>query len=135
MQPGERLPWRGPEPFGDEPPRRGVDGHDRAGVPVARELEPDLRVEALLDVVPREPERRLDGGHDDQPLSPGPAKESRRATSGHLPAGALGEPAPVRPNRRVLGPPVGEVMRLGQERPHIVAGCDQLPLRLDPHHL
>ena len=100
---------------------------------VARELEPDLRVEALLEVVPAEPKRRLDGGDDDQPLPTGPPQESRRATSGHLPARALGEPAPVRPNRPVLGPPVGEVMRLGQELPHIIAGCDQLFLRLDPH--
>jgi hypothetical protein len=135
MEASERLPWHGPQAFGDEPPRRGLDAQSGACVTVARGLEPDFRVEALLEVVPPEPERRLDDGDNDQTLPTGPSKESRRATSGHLPAGALGEPAPVRPNGRVLGPPVGEVMRLGQELPHISAGCDQLPLRLDPHRL
>jgi len=98
-----------------------------------RRLESNLRVEALLEVMPTEPERGLDPVQDDQSFSARPSKESRRAASSDLPAGALGEAAAIRPDRRVLRPPVGEVMRLGQELPHITASCNQLSLRLDSH--
>ena len=86
VQPGERLAWRGSEPFSDEPPGRGVEGQDGASVPVARKLEPDLRVEALLEVVPREPERRLDSG---TPMT------GRSLCAAATPGSAADSPAPA----------------------------------------
>jgi hypothetical protein len=133
MQASERLSRCRPQPLRDEAPRRSLEGECREGVTIGPGLDPDLGGEALLEVVPAEPERGLNHSDDDLPFAAGSPQEARRTATRNLPAGSLGEASPVGPNRRVLGPPVGQVVWLGKERPDILWSCDQLSLRLDSH--
>ena len=89
--------------------------------------------EALLDVVPREAALGLDARDDEGALRLRPAEQADRAAANDLPAGALGEAAAVGTDRRVGGPPVGEVFRLGEQRPHLRAGRQELDLGIDAH--
>jgi hypothetical protein len=135
MQAGERLPGGRPQALRENAHHRTLDGESRKGVTAWPRREPKLGVEVLLQVVPAEPEGRFNRGDDDHPFSAGASQEPRRAATGHLPASAFGEAAPVGANRRVLGPPVGEVVRFGDEPPDIVWAREQLSLRLNSHRL
>jgi hypothetical protein len=77
----------------------------------------------------------LDGGDNDDALRLGPPEQADRTAADDLPASALREPAPVGTDRRVGGPPVGEVFRLGEQRPDLRAGREELGLGIDAHGL
>ncbi len=133
VQAGERLARRGPQALGDEPPPGSLDRERRASVAACGGLEQDLRDERLLDITPAEAEAGLDGGEDDQAFTAGPAQEPGRAAADDLPASALGQAATIRPDRRVPRPPVGEVTRLGKERPNVATRREKLSLCFDSH--
>ena len=133
MQAGERLAWRGAQPFNDEPPPGGLERERRASVTACGGLEQDLRDEFLLEIAPTETQARLDRGDDDQPFSAWPAQQPARAAANDLPASPLGKSAAIRPDARVTGPPVGKVARLGKKRPDVVASREELSLCFDSH--
>jgi len=98
-----------------------------------RGLEQDLGGERLLEITPAEAEAGLDRDDHDQALTARPAQEPGFAATGDFPASALGQTTAIRPDRRVSRPPIGEVSRLGQERPDVAARREELSLRFDPH--
>ena len=102
-------------------------------VPSAPRLEQDLGRELLLDVAPDEAALRFDGRDHDDALGLRPPEQADLAAAGDLPARALGKTAPVGAHGGVAGPPVGEMVRLGEERPRVGPGRDQLRLGFDPH--
>ena len=133
MQAGERVAWQGPQALGDQPPPGGLEGDAGAGVAASCGLDDDVDGKPLLNVTPAEPVIRLNGRDDDRPFAPGPLEEPGRTSAHDLPASPRGEPAPVRPDRRVARPPVGQVSRLGEERPHVSARRQELALGFDSH--
>ena len=102
-------------------------------VPSGPRLEQDLGRELLLDVAPDEAAFRLDGRDHDDAVGLRPPEQADLAATGDLPARALGDTAPVGANGGIAGPPVGEVVRLGEQRPGVRPGRDQLRLGFDPH--
>ena len=104
-----------------------------AGRAVVKNGYPLLIADRLLKVTPAEAEAGLDRDHHDQALTAGPTQEPGCAAAGDFPASALGQTTAIRPDRRVPRPPVGEVTRLGQERPDVATRREELSLRFDPH--
>src|SRR5262249_12444489 len=99
-----------------------VDGHRRLGAVRLHRTETDLEVEPVRDEVPEYALERLDP-LDDRDRARVRLPEGRRLRpSKEPPAGAFGEASTVGPNRRDAGPPVGEVIGLGEQRPHVLAG-------------
>src|SRR5918996_1566346 len=111
-------------PLDEETPRRSVDerGRARAAVLVG---QAHAGLQSLGEVVPGELPPRHDPLDDDQPLAHRLAQDPRRPATRDAPAGVLGEAAPIGVDAGVARPPVGEVIRLADERP------DVLPRRED----
>ena len=123
VQSGERLPRQRAQPLGHEPPREASSDEGRAGVSVRARARAGCPREACSRS--RQTRRRPGStlGDHDHSLAAGPPQQAGRRAADDLPARALGEAAPVGPDRRVAGPPVGEVVRLGEQLPDVAPGA------------
>src|SRR6188472_762876 len=91
VQSSERLARQRAQSLGHGAPRRGLDREGGPRVAVRRGLEPDLRRELRLNVLPGESLLGLDCREDDQTLASGPLEEPDLSAPNDLPARTLGE--------------------------------------------
>ena len=123
MEPSQRAPGeRTAEAV--QPRRLEFQGRNRAIV--SPRFEPELRIDVVARERPREQLRSSHAGDEKHPARSRAPKERRPVRSVDLPACSLGETAPSGTNTGQARPPVGEVMRLGDERPDVVARREQL---------
>jgi hypothetical protein len=97
-------------------------------------FEPQLRVDVVASERPREHLRGPHHPHEQHAARRRPAEERRAIGRMYLPARAFGDAAPVGPHGGDPGPPVGEVVRLGDKRPDVVARREQLTRGADARH-
>ena len=135
MQAGERVAWQWSQALDDESPPGSLQRKRCARVAAPGGLDDDFDEERLLNVTPAEPLIRLDGRDHNRPFAPRPLEKAGRIPADDLPAGPRGEATSVGPDRRVPRPPVGQVSRLGEERPHVPSRRQELALGFDPHRL
>jgi hypothetical protein len=133
MQAGERVAWQWPQALCDESPPGSLERQRCAGMAAPGGLDHDFDQEPLLNVAPAEPLIRLSGRNHDRPFASRTLEKTGRAPADDLPASARGEAASVGPDRGVPRPPVGEVSRLGEERPDVSSRGQELALGFDPH--
>src|SRR5262249_33518806 len=95
-------------------------------------LEAELHVELCREDVERPALVRLDGAHEQHRLALTAAREDVLCAEAHLPAGVGSEAAPVWLDADDPGPPVGEVVGLGEEAPDVRPRREQLAGRR-PH--
>ena len=96
-------------------------------------LEADAHVELLREVVPGELASGTDTADQDEPRAARLPHESRARAPHHRPPGVFPEAAAVGLDPRVAGPPVREVVRLGDEGPGLLPGDRKDLRRLLPH--
>src|ERR1051326_2776954 len=91
--------------------------------------ESELCDHVLAEELEAEPARRLDGADEEHARRIGLPDIARPL---HLPAAPRRHPAPVRLDAGDAGPPVGQVVRLGDERPDVLDRREQDALRCVP---
>src|SRR5919199_885201 len=124
---------RGRAAEADQPP--AADG-ERRDPPVGRRgLEPELGLEPLAGQLEGDPLRPRGRQHVEHPGRVRAAEEAGPVRAVDLPPRAGGEAAAVGLDSRDPGPPVGEVVRLGEEGPHVLARREELAGCLDARHV
>src|SRR3954447_25609451 len=101
-----------------EPPR--VDDELRVRAPLVPGAQRELGLDPVVDHLEREPLERHDVEHEQGPVHLRPPEVGRLVRPDDDPTRAGCEPAPVRLDAGDARPPVGQVVRLGDECPDVV---------------
>ena len=118
VEPGQCAPGQRPaEPV--QPRRLDRKGCERPVRAVLLEFQ--LGVDVVADQGPGEALGALDAAHEQLAAGGCPTEERRAVVTLNVPAGALRDAAAVRLDAGDPRPPVGKVVRLRDERPHVVA--------------
>ncbi len=118
-QAAERLPRKRTKAFErDTPPGSRERDLDRTSA--GHRLDPRFSDEILLKVPPGENPARLHERDHDQAITAWTAQQAGRTRADDAPAGPFGHPAPVGTDGRVPGPPVRQMVWLGEQCPQVV---------------
>ena len=115
----------------DQP--RGAELQHRPGPLRRRFLEQQLGVEPVAGQRPGKSPWPVHGAHVQRASVAGAAEERRTVARSDRPPRAFGEPAAIGLHGRDPGPPVGQMVGLGEEAPDVLARREQLPRCLHPH--
>src|SRR5688500_12139761 len=132
-----RLVRHGPQPLDDDTPAGSLERDLHLRTARGGRLDRRSHVDPLLDVVPRDRAALDDIADHERPHASRAAQKtacrSARGTAHHPPARARREPAPVRLDTLVAGPPVRQVVRLGEKLPDVLRRGEEQRTRHDPH--
>ena len=131
VQPTEGVP--GQRPAEAEQPGTG-DGERRASPIAGGRVEPNLDVDAAGRQVPSDERRFLDAADEQHSLGPGAAEQRWVVGVPKQPPRPGHKTPAVGLDRGEARPPIGQVVRLGEKRPDVAAGREQLALSLNPRH-
>src|SRR6266536_2513848 len=113
---------------------RALDDERDLGPVVRGRAERQLGLDPVARELEREPLHGHDVQHHERPGHLRLPEIARPVRAEHLPARAGGEAAPVGLDARHARPPVGEVVRVGEERPHVGQRREQRPGGSVPGH-
>src|SRR5579864_668606 len=118
-----------PEHTSRAPEESAFDREHRLGPVRSLRRELELRLEPFAQELERESPQGNDLVHDEHGRRIRPLEVARAL---HLPARSFGEPAPVRLDAGDAGPPVRQVVRLGDEAPDVLDRGEEGELSCGP---